>query len=172
MAAPYRADHVGSLLRPPELLQARTDFSEGRITAEHLREVEDAAVLKALELQREAGISVFTEGEYRRAGWSAAVRESVEGLVPDPDPPIRRLLGTWQDFTATWRTPASSPSNLVAGARLRQVRRLPVPKPRSPAARDEAVEDHDARPDVGGGTFQARRHRPLHPAATRPRSPA
>jgi 5-methyltetrahydropteroyltriglutamate--homocysteine methyltransferase len=116
---------VGSLLRPPELLQARTDRSEGRITAEQLRDAEDAAVLKALDLQREAGIGIFTEGEYRRAGWSAAVRESVEGLVPDPDPPIRRLLGTWQGPHGDLaNTSMIAGANLVAGARLRQVRRL------------------------------------------------
>ena len=125
MPSPYRADHVGSLLRPPELLQARTNFAEGRITRERLRKVEDAAVLKALELQRTVGIDVFTDGEYRRPSWSAAVRESVEGLVPDPDPPIRRLLGTWQGPHGDVANATVLPgANLVAGTRLRQVRRL------------------------------------------------
>src|SRR5215212_3040699 len=96
MPAPYRADHVGSLLRPPELLQARSDYAEGKTSLEKLREVEDASVLRALEVQREAGVDVFSDGEYRRSGWSAAVRESVEGLVPDSEPATRRLLGTWQ----------------------------------------------------------------------------
>ncbi len=125
MASAFRADHVGSLLRPPELLAARQDFAEQRITAEHLREVEDASVLKALELQREAGIDVFTEGEYRRAAWSSAFRESVEGLVPDPDPPTRRMLGAWQGphSDVANATVAALPS-LIAGGRLRQLRRL------------------------------------------------
>src|SRR3989304_8431040 len=96
MASAFRADHVGSLLRPPELRQARTDFAEGRTSADQLRAAEDAAVLTALELQRGAGIDVYTEGEYRRAGWSTALRDSVEGLVPDPAPQsTRRLLGRW-----------------------------------------------------------------------------
>ena len=92
----YRADHVGSLLRPPRLLQARDDFSHNRITADQLRQVEDDAVLQALDLQRDVGIDVFTEGEYRRAGWSNAVRESVEGLVPVEGSPISGFLGQWQ----------------------------------------------------------------------------
>ena len=125
MASPYRADHVGSLLRPPELLQARADYSAHRITQDQLREVEDASVLKALALQREVGIDVFTEGEYRRPSWSAAIRESVAGLVPDPDPPMRRLLGTWQGPYGDVANATTLPgANLVAGARLRQVRRL------------------------------------------------
>jgi 5-methyltetrahydropteroyltriglutamate--homocysteine methyltransferase len=88
--------------------------------------VEDASVLRALELQREVGLDIFTEGEYRRPSWSAAVRESVEGLVPDPDPPIRRLLGTWQGPSSDLANAAmtASGTNLVAGAKLRQVRRL------------------------------------------------
>jgi 5-methyltetrahydropteroyltriglutamate--homocysteine methyltransferase len=96
MASLYRADHVGSLLRPPELLQAREDFTQHRLSAEQLRQAEDAAVLKALDLQREVGIDVFTEGEYRRAGWSTAIRDAVEGLVPTAGSPIQGFLGQWQ----------------------------------------------------------------------------
>lgn len=126
MASVYRADHVGSLLRPPELLQARTEHDAGRISAEQLRDVEDAAVLRALELQRSVGIDIFTEGEYRRPSWSAAVRSSVEGLVADPDPPIRRLLGAWQGPSSDLANEAmlTAGAGMVAGARLRQVRRL------------------------------------------------
>ena len=72
MASPYRADHVGSLLRPPELLEVKAQFAEGKVTEDQLRAAEDAAVLKALELQKNAGIDVVTDGEYRRVAWSAA----------------------------------------------------------------------------------------------------
>jgi 5-methyltetrahydropteroyltriglutamate--homocysteine methyltransferase len=127
MAPAYRADHVGSLLRPPELLQAREDFRQNRITAEQLRENEDAAVLKALALQREVGISVFTEGEYRRSGWSTAIRDSVEGLVPTEGSPITGFLGQWQGphgELATSSMLTGVVAGMVAGAKLRQVRRL------------------------------------------------
>lgn len=123
----FRADHVGSLLRPPELLQARSEFQEGRLSQEMLRESEDAAVLKALELQREVGISVFTEGEYRRAGWSTAIRDAVEGLVPNPEAtsPIATILGQWQGPSAELANTSVTPMrSLVAGQRLRQVRRF------------------------------------------------
>src|ERR671932_1564279 len=127
MAQRYRADHVGSLLRPPELLQARQDFNQGRMTSEQLREVEDRAVLQALELQRKVGIDVYTEGEYRRSGWSNAVRESVEGLVPIEGSPIAGFLGQWQGphgELATSSMQTGSVSGMVAGEKLRQVRRL------------------------------------------------
>jgi 5-methyltetrahydropteroyltriglutamate--homocysteine methyltransferase len=127
MAAPYRADHVGSLLRPPELLQAREEHRLKHITADQLREAEDAAVLKALDLQREVGIDVFTEGEYRRSGWSTSVRDSVEGLVPTEGSPISGFLGDWQGphgELATASLRAGTVSGMVAAEKLRQVRRL------------------------------------------------
>jgi 5-methyltetrahydropteroyltriglutamate--homocysteine methyltransferase len=127
---PYRADHVGSLLRPPELLAAREDAAQGRISAEQLREVEDQAILKALDLQRAVGIDIYTDGEYRRSWWAGALAESVEGLIPDPTPTGTPGAGAgrgWQGFTrelatATLAQVAGGP--MVVGAKLRQVRRL------------------------------------------------
>ena len=124
MALPYRADHVGSLLRPANLLQAREDFRDNRISADQLRQIEDEAVLKALDLQREVGIDIFTEGEYRRSGWSNAVRESVEGLVAVEGSPITGFLGQWQGPYGQLAASSMTMTGMVAGARLRQVRRL------------------------------------------------
>ena len=67
-----RADHVGSLLRPPELLQARQDHAAGRLELEDLRRLEDECILRALAMQRQTGISVLSDGEYRRSSWLEA----------------------------------------------------------------------------------------------------
>jgi 5-methyltetrahydropteroyltriglutamate--homocysteine methyltransferase len=66
---PFRADHVGSLLRPPELLAARADFEAGKIDAAALKAVEDDAIRDAVALQREVGLRGATDGEFRRASW-------------------------------------------------------------------------------------------------------
>jgi methionine synthase II (cobalamin-independent) len=66
---PFRADHVGSLLRPPELLHARREHAEGRLDAEGLRRVEDAAIRDVVRLQEEIGLRSATDGEFRRASW-------------------------------------------------------------------------------------------------------
>jgi len=68
----YRADHVGSLLRPPELLAARLQHAAGQLGLAELRELEDACILRALAMQRETGIAVLSDGEYRRASWMEA----------------------------------------------------------------------------------------------------
>jgi 5-methyltetrahydropteroyltriglutamate--homocysteine methyltransferase len=82
MATRYHAEHVGSLLRPPELLEARAARAEGRVGLERLRELEDRAALEAIEVQREAGMEVFTDGEVRRATWMAGLLESLSGVAP------------------------------------------------------------------------------------------
>jgi 5-methyltetrahydropteroyltriglutamate--homocysteine methyltransferase len=66
---PFRADHVGSLLRPPELLAARADQAAGRISAEQLREVEDQSIRTVVREQHEAGLQTATDGEFRRTSW-------------------------------------------------------------------------------------------------------
>ncbi len=66
---PFRADHVGSLLRPPRLLQAREDKAAGRISAEELRAVEDDAIRDVVAMQADAGLQSATDGEFRRTSW-------------------------------------------------------------------------------------------------------
>jgi 5-methyltetrahydropteroyltriglutamate--homocysteine methyltransferase len=66
---PFRADHVGSLLRPQPLLAAREDLAAGRIGAEQLRVIEDAAIRDAVRMQRDVGLQSATDGEFRRSSW-------------------------------------------------------------------------------------------------------
>src|ERR687888_866358 len=66
---PFRADHVGSLLRPPELLKAREDFAGGRIDGDELRGIEDEAIRDVVRKQEEVGLQSATDGEFRRASW-------------------------------------------------------------------------------------------------------
>ena len=66
---PFRADHVGSLLRPPAVLRARDQAAKGEITADQLREVEDAAIRDAIRKQGETGLKTVTDGEFRRESW-------------------------------------------------------------------------------------------------------
>lgn len=67
----FRADHVGSLLRPPEVIAARDALARGEITATRLREIEDAAIRDAVAGQERAGLEVVTDGEFRRENWYA-----------------------------------------------------------------------------------------------------
>jgi 5-methyltetrahydropteroyltriglutamate--homocysteine methyltransferase len=77
MRSSFRADHVGSLLRPPSLIGARLD---GNIGPDTLTYLEDQAILVALVRQKAAGLGIFTDGEFRRAGFMSDFYESVEGL--------------------------------------------------------------------------------------------
>jgi 5-methyltetrahydropteroyltriglutamate--homocysteine methyltransferase len=77
---PFRADHVGSLLRPPELLRAREDFAEGRIDADELRAAEDDAIRDVVRLQEDVGLRTATDGEFRRASWHMDFIYSLDGI--------------------------------------------------------------------------------------------
>src|SRR5918999_1073903 len=118
MAEAYRADHVGSLLRPAAVKEARADFREGRLSLEQLRDIEDRAILAALERQRSIGVDIFTDGEFRRTGFQNDLVETVEGFVASERPAVVRI----------WQGPGGEPqeqgTRQVVGARLRQVRRL------------------------------------------------
>lgn len=81
---PYRADHVGSLLRPPQLLKAREDFANDKIDADELRGVEDAAIRDAVKLQEDVGLRSATDGEFRRATWHMDFIYSLGGVQKTP----------------------------------------------------------------------------------------
>jgi 5-methyltetrahydropteroyltriglutamate--homocysteine methyltransferase len=80
VAPPFRADHVGSLLRPPELLAAREDHRAGRIGDIELRAAEDAAIRDAVKLQDDVGLRTVTDGEFRRASWHMDFIYSLDGI--------------------------------------------------------------------------------------------
>jgi 5-methyltetrahydropteroyltriglutamate--homocysteine methyltransferase len=80
--ATYRADQVGSFLRPPELLAARKARVAGEVDEAGLRAAEDAAILRVLALQREVGLDVYSDGEYRRGMWTTGLPAAVDGFGP------------------------------------------------------------------------------------------
>ncbi|MFZ0837249.1 MAG: hypothetical protein WAM77_07335, partial [Xanthobacteraceae bacterium] len=71
----FRADHCGSLVRPAQLRSARLDYRRDRIGAAQLAQIEDACILAALQLQRDAGLGIFSDGEFRRDFWLSAVSD-------------------------------------------------------------------------------------------------
>jgi 5-methyltetrahydropteroyltriglutamate--homocysteine methyltransferase len=77
---PFRADHVGSFLRPPELLEARDKRKAGTITSEQLREVEDRAIREIVEFQQDLGLHGITDGEFRRTYFHIDFLEQLDGV--------------------------------------------------------------------------------------------
>lgn len=78
--APFRADHVGSLLRPDALKRARAEFAAGKLTAEGLGEVEDACIEEAVARQQSMGLKAVTDGEFRRAWWHFDFLAGLDGV--------------------------------------------------------------------------------------------
>jgi 5-methyltetrahydropteroyltriglutamate--homocysteine methyltransferase len=81
---PFRADHVGSLLRPAALHAARADFEAGRVSAAELTAVEDAAIRDAVRMQEDIGLKSATDGEFRREQWHSDFLYSIPGIRKGP----------------------------------------------------------------------------------------
>jgi 5-methyltetrahydropteroyltriglutamate--homocysteine methyltransferase len=111
----YRADHVGSLLRPAELLQARYSAAED---PEHLRAVEDRNILRILDKQKELGLEIFTDGELRRRNFMSDLTDRVEGF--DLSNSVTRK---WQ-AAAAGSAPASAAALGIVTGKLRVVHPL------------------------------------------------
>src|SRR3954466_2162966 len=79
-APPFRADHVGSLLRPQPLLEARAAHAEGQITDDQLKSTEDAAIADVVRLQQDAGLQTVTDGEFRRTSWHMDFIYQIQGI--------------------------------------------------------------------------------------------
>ena len=82
---PFRADHVGSLLRTPAVLQAREDFAQGRITAADKRRIEDDGIREVVKMQESLGLQGITDGEYRRASWHMDFIYQIGGITKAQD---------------------------------------------------------------------------------------
>jgi 5-methyltetrahydropteroyltriglutamate--homocysteine methyltransferase len=91
----YRAENVGSLLRPDFLTTARAELAGGRLTPHEYKRIEDRAVDQAIELQQESGLDVISDGEARRLVFTASLIDAVSGIEGPPPPPT------------TWRGDAS-----------------------------------------------------------------
>jgi 5-methyltetrahydropteroyltriglutamate--homocysteine methyltransferase len=85
----FRADQIGSLVRPVRLLDARDDYKAGKIDRTALQTVEDDCVLEVLKLQQQGGMSIFTDGEMRRDAWQTNFSQAVDGF--DDAYPVRAV---------------------------------------------------------------------------------
>jgi 5-methyltetrahydropteroyltriglutamate--homocysteine methyltransferase len=114
----YRADHVGSLLRPPEILAAR---GNPHTTPDELRALEDAHILRVLQRQRDLGFRIFTDGELRRRGFMSDFYDSVAGL--DADGSVARAWKGGAGAGTEGTNPQARLTGLVVEP-IRQTRRL------------------------------------------------
>ena len=113
MTVKYRADHIGSLLRPSELLQARS----ANVGGAELRALEDKHILRVIEKQKDLGFKIFTDGELRRGNFMSDFNEAVEGI--DEGVAVAR---TWQTGAGGSPRPSMVPGTVVG--KIKQTRRL------------------------------------------------
>ena len=91
---PFRADHVGSLLRPAEIREARSRLERGELSAEGLRRVEDRCIREAVARQEALGLESVTDGEYRRGWWNHDFLGRIDGVEIELDAASYKFAGT------------------------------------------------------------------------------
>ena len=121
---PIRADVVGSLLRPPELLEARARYAVGEIPAPEFKRIEDRAVDWAVSLQERAGLRVVTDGEMRRESFQSQLVEAVEGFSGHTIDAW--LWGDWHGDERVGDKKMDRPPKLGVVGKLRRRRHLSV----------------------------------------------
>ena len=89
MKPPYRADQVGSLLRPAELAAARKQWKQGQLDAAQLKEIEDRAIREAVRKQEEIGLEAVTDGEFRRDWWHLDFLSQLDGVTTRENPGVK-----------------------------------------------------------------------------------
>jgi 5-methyltetrahydropteroyltriglutamate--homocysteine methyltransferase len=119
-----RADVVGSLLRPPELLEARRRFEEGEISTPEFKRIEDGAVDLAISLQERVGLPVVTDGEMRRESFQSQMADAVEGFGEHTIDAY--LWGEWHGDEAVGDAKIERPATLGVVGKLRRRRFLSV----------------------------------------------
>lgn len=107
-------DHVGSLKRPPLLVQVWRDWEAGKLNNDALREVQDLAIREAVVMQESLGLPIITDGEFRRGGWSRGFLNAVEGFDFKPS---KLVFRNDEGFS----TPSPAP---VAARRVRRAKRI------------------------------------------------
>ena len=138
----FRADHVGSLLRPKALHEARAKFAKGVITREQLRAAEDAAIRDAVRMQEEVGLPVVTDGEFRRAVWWGDFIFKIQGTAlggPDDSAAFKGPGGADPGYApkivrTTGRLVRTAPImardyETVAGAAVNALPKVTIPSP-------------------------------------------
>jgi 5-methyltetrahydropteroyltriglutamate--homocysteine methyltransferase len=100
-AKELRTEHVGSMQRPAALLDVRQQSLAGKATPEELRAAEDKAIRAALELQEAAGVSVVTDGEFRRFHYGSHINDAIDGFRPFTFGDIERKLSKKRRFIPT-----------------------------------------------------------------------
>jgi len=162
MTLPFRADHVGSLLRPKALLRARAEHQSGRLTAEELRPIEDESIRNVVRMQEEIGLQGVTDGEFRRGSWHMDFLYQIGGVAKSDQVlriqfrneagPVEAALGAFRiggKLTFDKTIFAEDFAYLKAVAPARTVAKLTIPSPSMLHYRGgRAVIDQAAYPEM------------------------
>jgi 5-methyltetrahydropteroyltriglutamate--homocysteine methyltransferase len=154
---PFRADHVGSLLRPKAIHEARTKRAKGEISAEQLKEIEDREIERVIRKQEEVGLKAITDGEFRRSWWHLDFLWGLDGAekhVMDTGVKFAAVNTRNEGVAVTGKLGLSGPHAMVehfkfVAAHTKQTPKITIPSPSAIYGRPVATPiDRQAYPDM------------------------
>ena len=154
---PFRADHVGSLLRPQAIHDARAKRAKGEITAEALKEIEDREIARVIKKQEEVGLKSITDGEFRRSWWHLDFLWGLDGAekhVMDSGIKFAAVNTRNEGVAVTGKLGMAGPHAMVehfkfVAAHTRQTPKITIPSPSAIYGRPVATPiDRTAYPDM------------------------
>jgi 5-methyltetrahydropteroyltriglutamate--homocysteine methyltransferase len=154
---PFRADHVGSLLRPQAIHDARAKRARGEISADQLKEIEDREIERVIKKQEEVGLKAITDGEFRRSWWHLDFLWGLEGAekhVMDTGIKFAAVNTRNEGVAVTGKLGLSGPHAMVehfkfVAAHTKQTPKITIPSPSAIYGRPVATPiDRKAYPDM------------------------
>ena len=154
---PFRADHVGSLLRPKAIHDARTKHAKGEISAGELKEIEDREIERVIKKQEEVGLKAITDGEFRRSWWHLDFLWGLDGAekhVMDTGIKFAAVNTRNEGVAVTGKLGMSGPHAMVehfkfVAAHTKQTPKITIPSPSAIYGRPVATPiDKSAYPDM------------------------
>ena len=158
---PFRADHVGSLLRPASLKQARERRAKGEITADALKAIEDREIERIIKKQEEVGLKAITDGEFRRSWWHLDFLWGLDGAekhVMDTGIPFTGVTTRNEGLKVTGKIGFSGHPMIehfkFVGAHTRRTPKITIPSPSAAYGRPTARQlQHWRSSDPGRSTL-------------------
>jgi len=125
---PNRAEHIGSLKRPQELLQKRKEYESNKCTSEELKVVEDSAIKEIVDMQRSVGLKTLTDGEFRRHMFFDGVFDNMDGMTYIPEVPMDMFMHYVPDIAAFIKYDFKGATSYICEGKLERTRPFYIPQ--------------------------------------------
>ncbi|EJU01627.1 UROD/MetE-like protein [Dacryopinax primogenitus] len=126
LISPFKGEHIGSILRPHALIEARKSHDAGELSSEALKQLEDSCIANVVKFQRDLGFRAVTDGEYRRHMFFNGFYDNLEGITYVPEPKLD-IFAAYLPYVDKVRAKGFSQPTYIATGKIRRTKPCYVP---------------------------------------------